>query len=130
MQIYKDGLLSKIWEQYLRSGEKILSNGNGEFRAFYSNGKVSIAVTTKNGARDGIATWYYDNGQIEQAALYQYDEKSTPIGKRIEILSSFHKDGRIREKGTLKNGNGTWINYNEKGEISAVDTYKNGYRVV
>jgi hypothetical protein len=60
--------------------------------------------------------------------LYQYDEKSTPIGKRIEILSSFHKDGTARDKGTLKNGNGTWINYNEKGEISVIDTYKDGYK--
>lgn len=128
VEIYKEGTLSKLWEQYLTSGEKILSDGNGEFRAFHSNGKVSIAAAIKNGARDGIATWYYDNGQIEQAVMYQYDNKSTPIGKRIEILSSFHKDGRIREKGTLKNGNGTWITYNDKGEISEVVTYKNGYR--
>lgn len=128
VEIYKEGTLSKLWEQYLTSGEKILSDGNGEFRAFHSNGKVSIAVVIKNGSRDGIATWYYDNGQIEQAVMYQYDDKSTPIGKRIEILSSFHKDGRVREKGTLKNGNGTWITYNDKGEISEVVTYKNGYR--
>lgn len=129
VEIYKDGALLKIWEQYLRSGEKILFDGNGEYRIFYNNGQVSFVVPTKNGARDGIATWYYDNGQVEQAVLYQYDEKSMPIGKRLEIVSSFHKDGRIREKGTLKNGNGTWINYNEKGEISVVDTYKNGYKV-
>ena len=128
VEVYKNGILTKMWEMYLKNGEKILSDGNGEHKTFYDNGQLSFSAIIKNGARDGVTTWYYDNGQIQQSLLYQYDAKSTPVGKRMEILSSFAKDGTPRNKGTLKNGNGTLITYNEKGE-AAVETYKDGYKV-
>jgi antitoxin component YwqK of YwqJK toxin-antitoxin module len=71
VEIYKDGTLSKRWEQYLKSGEKILSDGNGEYRTFHKNGQVSYTAQIKNGVEDGIVTWYFDNGTKELVHIYK-----------------------------------------------------------
>ena len=93
---------------------------------YHDNGVLSQYTEYKNYCRDGITNFYYDNGQLEVSFLHKYDANNSPIGLRMEILSSFHKDGRAREKGTLKNGNGTWIQYNNKGEIENVKHFTNG----
>lgn len=128
VEVFDKDVHKGYWEQYLTDGTQILKDGNGEYR-MYEDGVIKLKSEHRNGSRDGITTWYYDNGQIEQSALYKYDEKSKPYGLRWEIISSYSKDGKPRNKGTLKNGEGTWISYDEKGNISAVTKYKDGVKI-
>lgn len=129
IEIHKMGKHLGYQEQYLKDGTQILRDGNGVYKTFNDNGIISFEAEHKNGSRDGIATWYYENGNIKQAALYKYDENSKPFGLRWEVLSSFHEDGRSRETGTLKSGNGTWVQYNEEGAITGVTNFKNGIKI-
>ena len=110
-------------------GNKILSDGEGTMLKYHDNGVLKQYIEYKRYCRDGITRFYYDNGQLEESILYKYDSKNSPIGLRMEILSSFHRDGKVREKGTLKDGNGTWIQYNEKGEVENVKHFTNGIEI-
>lgn len=126
---YENGKITRYLEQYLKDGSHTLQDGNGLSYNFYDSGEISSKLSLKNGIRDGICTWYYKNGQIDQSALYKYDESTKPYGLRWEIISSFTPSGKSRKKGDLKNGNGSWINYNEDGSISHISTYQNGILV-
>ena len=80
----------------------------------------------KNGIRNGIANWYYKNGQLNKSALYKYSDKGDYTGLRWEILSMFDKEGNSLDKGTLKNGNGTWKTYDENGKFESIKSFTNG----
>ena len=123
---WSNGKLVKPIVRYDSLGNKILTDGNGVMMKYHDNGVLYQYTEYKNYCRDGITKFYYDNGQLEVSFLHKYDANNSPIGLRMEILSSFHKDGRAREKGTLKDGNGTWIQYNDKGEIENVKHFTNG----
>jgi antitoxin component YwqK of YwqJK toxin-antitoxin module len=47
-------------------------------------------------------------------------------GKSWKVISNFDNKGNKRNPGTLNNGNGTLILYNEDGSIRETLTYKNG----
>ena len=80
----------------------------------------------KNGIRNGIANWYYKNGQLKLSVLYKYSEKGDFGGLRWEVLSMFDIDGNSLEKGTLKDGNGTWKTYDKNGKLESIKSYTNG----
>ena len=117
-------------EYFDESGKKILENGTGKLIQYGDNGKKSYEAYYINSIRDGKATWYHSNGQIDQEGIYKYDPESKDSDKslRWEIISSYDRNGKPREKGTLKEGNGTWISYNEDGSKS-ITTYKNGKKI-
>lgn len=114
-------------DQYLKDGTQILSDGTGEYRTYYKLGQLRMSSHMKKGCRDGITTWYYKNGQVQKSAVYKYSEKLKPYGLRWEVLSTYTKDGKALNKGTLKNGTGTWIEYDEDGNRTKVYKYTNGY---
>lgn len=95
---------------------------NGEANLFYSTGQIECFGKYVDSKRTGIWKWYYENGQLEQEALYNDD-------LRIEVISSYDKDGNKRDAGTLKNGNGTWIMYDDNGVVTEINTYKNGVKI-
>lgn len=110
------------------NGNSTLSNGSGYLLQYYNNGKISNRANYLNYCRSGKVTWYYNNGQIEQEAIYKYSETQKPFGLRWEVLTGFDINGNEREIGTLKNGNGTWITYDENGK-KIVTEYKNGLQI-
>jgi len=122
---YKNGILKSMNEFYLKNGKQSVSTGHGMVQYFYSNGGREFTSELLKGSRNGETTWYYTNGKIKEKVIYRYSEESYK-GLRWEIIASFDKKGNKREKGTLKDGNGTWINYNEKDEVDYISTYKNG----
>jgi len=123
---------SDIWrilESYEPNGKQTLNNGNGIYSVFNDNGEKELEIEFLDGQRNGKAIWYYKNGQIKQTAVYKKDEKLNNTGLRWEILNSYDKNGNEREKGTLKDGNGTWISYDSNGSISNVSRYKGGKEI-
>ena len=65
------------------------------------------------GYRDGLATWYWKNGNIKQKTMHK---DGVPNG----LSESFYENGQLNEKGTLiENGRRSddWKKFNIKGEI-------------
>lgn len=125
IKFYKNGKEQAKIEQRLKNNKLVLNNGNGTFYTFYPNGSTKTESEHRLGKRDGKTSWYYENGQLDQTIIYKYDENLTE-GLRWEVLSSFDENGKPREKGTLKNGNGTIILYDNNGKKSGVMNIQNG----
>lgn len=110
---------------YDETGKTILSNGSGTFISLNNLGTVEFKCNYLNNCRDGKAEWYYENGQLSQAAIYKYSDADKPFGLRWEVLEVNDKNGNPMDKGTLKDGNGTWISYDDQGKAT-VNEYVNG----
>lgn len=122
---YRNGVLVRPEAFYDDKGNSIMSNGTGIFLIYNNKGIVTAKFNYLDYCRNGKAQWYYDNGQLLQEAIYKYSDANKPTGLRWEILSSFSSDGKSRDPGTLKNGNGTWITYDDTGK-KTVTIYQNG----
>lgn len=128
--IYKNKMLWRIIESYNKDGKRTLIDGNGVYKEYYLNTmQLQLTSQMKNGVRDGVTNWYYKNGQLKESVIYKYSEDERYIGLRWEVLIIFDKEGNPLEKGTLKNGNGTWKKYDDEGKLSGTSTYKNGIEV-
>lgn len=92
---------------------------NGPARKFYPNGVVQEEVTLRNGEFNGERKYFHPSGKLWIHEVYR-------DGKHWEILGNFDSQGRPREKGTLKNGNGTIYFYNDDGSVREIVTIVNG----
>ncbi|PKA82014.1 antitoxin component YwqK of YwqJK toxin-antitoxin module [Ulvibacter sp. MAR_2010_11] len=128
VETWMNGKRTGFLDQFLSDGTQILKNGNGVHMTFHKNGVKEYEAEYIEGKRAGKASWYYDNGQVIESAIYKYNPEDHQ-GFRWEIVSSFHKDGTPRDKGTLKEGNGTWFLYGDNGKLEEVLQYKNGIQV-
>lgn len=122
--IYRNGDFLRPEEYFDENGKSILSNGSGLQLTYHKNGKINLRMTYLDYCRNGKAQWYFSNGQLKQEAIYKYSEAHKPFGLRWEIVSSFDESGKPLEKGTLKEGNGTWISYDNGKKV--VTEYVNG----
>jgi antitoxin component YwqK of YwqJK toxin-antitoxin module len=125
VEIWKNGKRITFKDQYLEDGTQTLKDGYGIYMTFNENGKKNYEAQHYAGRRAGKAIWYYDNGQIKESAIYNFT-KNDISGLRWEIVSSFNMDGTAREKGTLKDGNGSWMVYDNNGRLTEVLEYKDG----
>jgi antitoxin component YwqK of YwqJK toxin-antitoxin module len=128
VEIWENGKRVGYKDQFLPDGTHILEDGHGLYMTYDKDGKLTYAAEHSDGKRAGVATWYYENGEIRESAKYKYNPNDI-LGYRWEIISSFNKDGTPREKGTLKNGNGTWNIYDDSGKLTEVLEFKNGILV-
>jgi antitoxin component YwqK of YwqJK toxin-antitoxin module len=108
----------KIKAEIPYQGDKL----HGFGRKFYEGGNLLETVNLTNGEFDGTWKYYYPSGQL-------WIEKVYRKGKTWDILANFTSDGKKRNAGTLKDGNGTAIYYNEDGTVREVITYKDGVEV-
>ncbi|HEY5745894.1 MAG TPA: toxin-antitoxin system YwqK family antitoxin [Chryseolinea sp.] len=109
----------------------------------YPNGTLEKTLTIRNGLRNGLAQQYYPDGKVMEEVNFKDDkfhgtrkyfypngqlwiEQTYKDGLDWEVISNFTEDGKRRDAGTLRNGNGTVIFYNEDGSVQAVSTFLNG----
>lgn len=95
---------------------------NGTGKKFYENGNLLELVNFTDDEFDGSWKYFYSNRQL-------WLEKTYKKGKSWDIIANFTSDGKKRNAGTLKDGNGTAIYYNEDGSVREIITYKNGGEV-
>jgi antitoxin component YwqK of YwqJK toxin-antitoxin module len=81
----------------------------GAYTAYYENGTILETGNFHDGLRDGKILTYHDNGKIW--VEIEYLDASI-----MNIKMNLDKNGLALDKGTLKNGNGTLINYDEEGK--------------
>lgn len=92
---------------------------NGVYKAYFSSGKVRNLTTYVMGSENGISEMYHDNGQ-----LWRRDENVDGFLWNVEC--NYDRNGKKMDKGTISNGNGTMLRYNENGEVVFIYQVKNG----
>ena len=92
---------------------------HGPLTTYYKNGNIESVMNYDHGKEHGIYTFYHENGKL-------WSERRYENAKAIDVISNFDNKGKPMDKGTLKNGNGTVILYNEDGVQVGVRKYVNG----
>ena len=112
-------------------------------REFYKNGKVKAEIPLDNDTISGTGKKYYEDGTIQEIAEFRagafdgtrkyfypngqlWIEQAYKNGKSWKVVANYTANGQKRDAGTLKDGNGTIIFYNEDGSVREVITYVNG----
>lgn len=136
---YEDGNLygSIFFSQDLKTGHHHYYHHNGKlkmehsfvndvqdgfYQSFYSNGNVKESCAYSNGQQNGSYKYYYENGVL-------WTEKEYKDGLLMNVIGSYDNSGKERNKGSLKNGNGTVNHYTEEGKLYLVYTFKKGKMV-
>ena len=124
---YFEDTTKKIERTYYQNGhlksEIILVNNiiNGICKKYYETGVLQDEVNFTDGKFNGKRTYYYPNGKEWIVTEYKNDKAWT-------ILTNYDSKGNKRDGGTLKNGSGTLILYNDDTTVREIVTYKNGER--
>ncbi|MBU0766022.1 MAG: hypothetical protein KJ607_14450 [Bacteroidetes bacterium] len=121
----KKGKYSGEVKWYYRSGPiKIKGYYNdtipyGNWTEYYESGGIMSEYSYINGNMDGRYKYYYEDGKLWTERVYSR-------GKLINITGNYDSQGNSKDPGTLKDGNGTVIQYDIKGKEVAVHNYKDG----
>lgn len=99
--------------------EVVNDKANGVFREFYPSGILMDSVRFVNSQREGLRTYNYPDGRTW--ILQEYKN-----GKPWTIIANYDSKGNKRNAGTLKNGNGTVIYYDDDTTVREVISYRNG----
>ena len=88
---------------------------------YYDNGQKKSVGISKDGKKDGLWTYWRDNGQKMQDVTYKNGEQNG-----LQIW--YFKNGQKKYKGTKKDGKkyGLWIWWYENGQKESEITYKDG----
>lgn len=124
-RIFFNGGSKYIYKEFFKGG--ILSKEmtfvnevpNGPAKQFYPDGVLKDEVILRNGKPNGLRRYYYPSGKI-------WIEQEMKDGLPWTVIANYTESGQKRNPGTLVNGNGTVIFYNEDGSIRETVTYKNG----
>lgn len=136
---YEDGKLfrKRLYSKGLKSGKNIRFYPNGQleveltyvrdtlhgpYDAYYSNGNKNESLTYKMGKEDGVYKFYHENGQL-------WVEREYNNGLLMNIKGNFDPQGNQRDKGTIKDGNGTVKYYKEDGKLYVIENYKDGKKI-
>ena len=91
-------------------------------KKYYPDGTIQEVVEFRNGVFDGVRKYYHPNGQLWIEEIYKE-------GKDWTVVANYTQDGKKRDAGTLKDGNGSIIFYNEDGSVREITNYINGKEV-
>jgi antitoxin component YwqK of YwqJK toxin-antitoxin module len=122
---YFSGKNKFIQRTYYKDGkpesEMPYENGkpSGTVKRYYETGTLQETQEMKSGRADGVRRYYYPNGRLWFDQVYK-------AGKNWEVRANYTANGQRRKAGTLHNGNGTVIFYNDDGTVREVKTYVNG----
>lgn len=143
-----DGLETQYWFNGKKSYERNFKNGspNGKFIDYSLDGSVIKEVNYKDGELDGVGKQYYPNGSVKEEhwfkrgqfdgpRKYYYENGQLWIemiykdNKPWQVVANYDAKGNTRDAGTLKNGSGSVIYYEEDGKIREKINYQNGMEV-
>lgn len=132
-------------------GEEVYLDGklNGVSRTFYENGKPEIVQNYRDDKAFGPEKTYYQNGNLKSEEMYageinastfkkKYYEDGKPESEEVISgdgkefsLKKYYTNGKLQSErvNTDKGVNGQETRYHEDGTVSAVDTFKNGFKI-
>jgi antitoxin component YwqK of YwqJK toxin-antitoxin module len=125
-EVYDKGDTSICIEQYddTRQLIRYYMGGKNLFSKRYaveSNGDYSFqeVIGDFDSPKNGVGYYYYRNTQLKMVLQYSNE-------KLMNCSAYYDVNGKPLALGTLQNGNGTLINYDENGKILTVLKYKKG----
>ena len=117
--IYKPGtkeLFTGKWDDKFQ-GMRVtfdVVNGkkDGDFRIYYSNGKLQMSGQLKNNRNVGEWKYFYDNGNLESGGIFENDK---PEGEWYW----YFPDSTLRQTGFFHQGvrEGIWKTYDTTGSL-------------
>jgi antitoxin component YwqK of YwqJK toxin-antitoxin module len=122
---YLNGTKKFITRDFFKNGkvsrEIMMVNGlpNGEVKEYYETGILKDKFSVKDGMRDGLRTYYYPDGKPWIETIYKENKSWT-------VVANYDSKGNKRNAGTLKNGDGTMILYDDDTTIRQTVIFKNG----
>ena len=152
-QTYKDDSLNGLTKNFWIDGKTIMNeqeyfNGRSKHtdREFFNNGKVKSEIPVENDQLNGTGKKYYEDGTLQEVANFKngvfhgsqkyyypngqlWSDLIYKDGKCWEAIANFTEKGVRRDAGTLRNGNGTVIYYNEDGSVREIQKYQNGEEI-
>lgn len=106
--------------QLMKESQVVNGVPNGLAKRYYPSGKIRDEVMLVNGLPNGLRKYYFPSGKL-------WVEQEMKNGSPWTVIANYTEDGQKRDPGTLKDGNGTVILYNEKGgTIRETLVYRNG----
>jgi|GEM_PF-3641547 len=86
--------------------------------SYYGNKQIKFYQELKNGRNNGIAKYYYPNGNLRQISHWI---ENVEQGESV----FYYQNGNIESKGNNKNGvkNGLWVYFNEHGDTIKTENY-------
>lgn len=127
-RVYRKGLLSGTMTRYYRNGAvqctEVFNNDtlDGPYVGYYPDGRIEEQFVRVKGELDGAYRYYHPNGQLWIERIYDR-------GRTMNVTGSYDPQGVARDKGTLKDGNGTVKFYDETGKLYSVVTFQDGKEV-
>ena len=84
----------------------------------YDSVQLAIRYHVKNGERDGLCTWWHDNGQKRSERTYK-------AGLLEGLWTTWYKNGQKSSEGTYKAGKreGLWTTWYKNGQKGGEDIY-------
>jgi antitoxin component YwqK of YwqJK toxin-antitoxin module len=149
-QTFKNDSLNGITRDFFIDGktvseEKEYFNGHNKYvrKQFYKNGQVSVEAHYADGKMNGNRTEYYEDGTQKETAEFKdglfngvrkyfypngqlWIEQIYRNGKSWTVVANYTDKGQKRDAGTLHEGNGTIVFYNEDGTVRQIVTYIDG----
>ena len=92
---------------------------SGIAKRYYETGIMQEYAEFKNGSFDGVRKYFYPNGQVWIEQIYK-------AGKSWTVVANYTEKGQRRDAGSLRDGNGTIIFYDEDGTVRETRSYING----
>lgn len=92
---------------------------HGRWTEYYENGDIKEIENYDKGILNGKYQCFHENGQL-------WTEKIYNNGLLWQVISNYDKNGKKKDKGTLKNGTGTLKIYNSEGRLSRIAEFVNG----
>lgn len=149
LQTYENDSLKGIAREYGVDGsiinEREFLGNHREYieHHFHPNGKIARTITIRNAIRNGMARGFYEDGKVMEEVHFEDDkfhgtrkyfypngqlwiEQVYNKGLSWTVISNFNAKGERRDAGSLREGNGTIIYYNEDGSVRTVSTVVNG----
>ena len=119
--VYRDGLYYKKFTDVPFTGnitgkteQGTIRNGKKEglWVYYYDNGQVSSRGDYKVGKKDGTWVYYHSNGQLSYKVTYQDNKKDGPY-------VNYYDNRQLASKGTYKDGKevGRWVRYWSDGSV-------------
>ena len=150
---YKNDSLNGIAKDFWIDGKTVVDeteyfNGHNNYiiKNFYKNGKVESEMPYKNGKINGVGKKFYEDGTLKDLAEFKDDdyngtrkyfypngqlwiEQTYKNGRNWNVIANYTDKGEKRNAGTLHDGLGTIIFYNEDGTIREVKSFKDGHEI-
>lgn len=124
---FLNGNKNGVWKYYNEDGslqsESEYRNGIGEFKEYYTSGRVQREGFIKDGKSDSLWKEYHETGELKAQGF----EKE---GKKSGIWEYYFPNGEVQAKGSYYEGQqlGTWKYFNSEGGLSSEGTLENGYK--